>query len=302
MNVHTAKPRKSWFARLIRHRTGVAALVVIALIVVTAIVSLFWTPYNPNSADAFARWQPPSFEHLLGTDNVGRDIFSRLMVGAQVAVLVVAGSTLLAAVVGSIFGVLGAFSSRWVREPIAVLIDVLIAFPTLLLAMMMVASLGGSIGVVIVAVGISNGVNIARVLRPELRQVAGADFILAARAAGVTRGGILRRHVLPGVTPVLIVQLSLTAAVSLLAEAGLSYLGFGAPAATPSWGRMLQETQSFVIEHPFAVVWPGLAITVTVLAFHLIGDALREVTDPKLTRYAGTNRTLRQLRTLGGPR
>ncbi len=288
--------------KLIRNPTGAVSLGIIALVCLVAGVSLVWTPHDPASADAFARWQSPSLEHLLGTDNVGRDTFSRLMVGSQVTVIVAVGSVVLAAICGILGAIFSAFASRWLREPLVILIDVLIAFPTLLLAMMLSASLGGSIAVVIVAVGIGNGVNIARVLRPELRQVARADFVLAARASGVGRSGILWRHILPGVTPVFIVQLSLTAALSVLAEAGLSYLGFGAPPSTPSWGRMLLETQNYVTEHPFAVVWPGLAITVTVLAFHLLGDALREVTDPRLTRSGASNRALRQLRTMVGPR
>ncbi|MFC4223067.1 ABC transporter permease [Lysinibacter cavernae] len=295
-------PRPGWFRRLVSDARGAASLAVIAVIALTALVSFFWTPYDPAAADAYARWLSPSWAHVLGTDGVGRDIFSRIMVGARVTVLVSVAATALAAAFGTFLAVVGAFGLRWVREPVIILIDVLIAFPTLLIAMMLAASLGGSLAVVIVAVGISNGVNIARVLRPELRQVAGADFVLAARASGVGRGGILLRHILPGVAPVFIVQLSLTAALALLAEAGLSYLGFGAPATTPSWGRMLAETQSYVTVHPLAVIWPGLAITIAVLAFHLLGDALREATDPRLTRYSGIDRTMRQLRTMGGPR
>ncbi|GAA3597375.1 ABC transporter permease subunit [Klugiella xanthotipulae] len=297
-----APRHRSWVIRLLRHPTGAVSLGVIAIVCLAAAVSFVWTPYNPSSADAYARWLAPSGAHLLGTDAVGRDTLSRLMLGARVTVVVATVATALAAVCGTVLAVVGTFSYRVVREPIAVLIDVLIAFPTLLIAMMLAASFGGSTAVVIVAVGISNGVNIARVLRPEIRQVAGSDFVRAARACGVSKPGILWRHILPGVTPVFIVQLSLTAALSILAEAGLSFLGFGAPSASSSWGRMLAETQKYVTAYPLAVVWPGLAVTITVLAFHLLGDALREVTDPQLTRYDGTNRAMRQLRTLVGPR
>lgn len=195
-------PRPGWFRRLVSDARGAASLAVIAVIALTALVSFFWTPYDPAAADAYARWLSPSWAHVLGTDGVGRDIFSRIMVGARVTVLVSVAATALAAAFGTFLAVVGAFGLRWVREPVIILIDVLIAFPTLLIAMMLAASLGGSLAVVIVAVGISNGVNIARVLRPELRQVAGADFVLAARASGVGRGGILLRHILPGVAPV----------------------------------------------------------------------------------------------------
>jgi peptide/nickel transport system permease protein len=180
-----------------------------------------------------------------------------------------------------------------VREPVAVLIDVLIAFPTLLIAMMFAATFGGSVTVVVIAVGIGFGVSIGRVLRAEIRQVAQTDFVTAARASGVSRFTMLRRHILPNISSVFIVQISLVMGLSVLAEAGLSYLGFGAPPSMPSWGLMLAETQTFISVHPLSVLWPGLAITLTVLAFNVLGDALRDVLDPALTRRGvatrGTN-------------
>ena len=169
---------------------------------------------------------------------------------------------------------------------LTIFIDVLIAFPTLLLAIMLAAVFGSGIPVVIVSVGIGYGVQIARVVRAELRQINAEDFILAARASGLSRWAILRMHLLPNAAPVFVVQLSLAMGLAILAEAGLSYLGFGAPPSVPSWGLMLQESQSQIAIHPAVVMWPGLAITLTVLAFYLLGDALREAMDPRL-RFGG---------------
>jgi peptide/nickel transport system permease protein len=276
--------RPRWFAAFVRHPSAIFGSVVIVLLLAAAALSYVWTPYDPQRANPYDQWFGPSFEHLLGTDNIGRDIFSVLLVGARVTVGVAIGSALVAAVVGIGLAALGALTARWLREGVAVLVDVLIAFPTLLIAMMLASAFGGSLLVVVLAVGFSFGVNIGRVSRPELRRVRRADYVLAGRAAG--RGPVrnLTTHLLPNVAPVFIVQLSWAMAVAILAEAGLSYLGYGAPSNTPSWGRMLAELQSYIGVHPWSVLWPGLAITVTVLAFNLLGDAIRDVTDPRLTR------------------
>ena len=267
---------------LLRSPRGAFALAVLALLAVTALISLFWLPANPNQSNISEAWQSPSLTHWLGTDSSGRDIASRLMAGARVTVLVVLGAALVSGLVGLGLAVISALGPRQLREPLIILIDVLIAFPTLLLAIMLAAVFGSGIPVVIVSVGIGYGVQIARVVRAELRQINAEDFILAARASGLSRWAILRMHLLPNAAPVFVVQLSLAMGLAILAEAGLSYLGFGAPPSVPSWGLMLQESQSQIAMHPAVVMWPGLAITLTVLAFYLLGDALREAMDPRL--------------------
>ena len=267
---------------LLRSPRGAFALAVLALLAVTALVSLFWLPANPNQSNISEAWQSPSLTHWLGTDSSGRDIASRLMAGARVTVLVVLGAALVSGLVGLGLAVISALGPRQLREPLIILIDVLIAFPTLLLAIMLAAVFGSGIPVVIVSVGIGYGVQIARVVRAELRQINAEDFILAAKASGLSRWAILRMHLLPNAAPVFVVQLSLAMGLAILAEAGLSYLGFGAPPSIPSWGLMLQESQSQIAMHPAVVMWPGLAITLTVLAFYLLGDALREAMDPRL--------------------
>ncbi|WP_295012318.1 ABC transporter permease [uncultured Microbacterium sp.] len=274
--------RRSALHRLLTNAPGVFGLVVIAVILATALVSLFWTPFDPRATDVAARWAPPGWPHLLGTDLTGRDILSLLMAGARTTVLVAVGSGLVATAVGVVLGALGALTARVVRETVAVLVDILIAFPVLVIAMLISTVRGGSLWVVVWAVGIGFGVNVARVTRPELRRVQQSDFVVAGRASGLTPAQNLVQHLLPNVAPVFIVQLSWAMATAVLAEAGLSYLGFGASVVDPSWGILLADLQRYIQVHPLSVVWPGLAITVTVLAFNLLGDALRDATDPTL--------------------
>ncbi|WP_314424486.1 ABC transporter permease [uncultured Microbacterium sp.] len=271
-----------WLVRLWHTPTGRFGMLVVGIVATTALVSLFWTPFDPQNADVRARWSPPGWPHLLGTDDTGRDILSVLMAGARTTVFVSVGAGAIATLVGVALAALGALTTRWVRETVAVFVDILIAFPVLLIAMMISSVWGGSLWVVIWSVGIGFGVNIARVTRPELRRVQQSDFIVAARAAGVTSVQSLTRHLLPNVAPVFIVQLSWSMAVAVLAEAGLSYLGFGASVVEPSWGLLLSDLQRYIGVHPLSVIWPGLAITLTVLALNLLGDGLREATDPTL--------------------
>ncbi len=271
--------------------TGRFGILIVVLLIAVALVSLFWTPFDPGAVDVRARWADPSWPHVLGTDDTGRDIASLLMAGTRTTIVVAVGAGLVASVLGIALAALGSLTTRWIRESVAVLVDILIAFPVLIIAMMISAVWGGSLAVVVWAVGIGFGVNIARVTRPELRRVLHSDFVLAGRASGLTPWQNLTRHLLPNVAPVFIVQLSWGMAVAVLAEAGLSYLGFGAPITQPSWGVLLSDLQAYIAVHPLTVVWPGLAITLTVLGLNLLGDALREAADPTLAERTPAART-----------
>lgn len=279
-----ARRRWLWLRRLWSLSTGRFGLIVVAVVAATAVISRFWTPFDPKQVEISNRWALPGWPHLLGTDGSGRDILSLLMAGSRTTVIVAIGAGVIATVIGIALAALGALTARWLRESVAVLVDILIAFPVLIIAMMISAVWGGSLAVVIWSVGIGFGVNIARVTRPELRRVLHSDFVLAGRASGLTPLQNLWRHLLPNVAPVFIVQLSWGMAVAVLAEAGLSYLGFGAPVTEPSWGLLLAELQQYITVYPLSVLWPGLAITLTVLGLNLLGDALREATDPTLSR------------------
>lgn len=288
--------RPRLFTRLWRTHTGRFGLIVIFVVVVLAAVSLVWTPFDPRDVDPAARFAGPGWPHLLGTDGTGRDMLTQIMAGARTTVFVAAVSAVVSTVIGLTLACLSALTPRLVREGMSTLIDILIAFPVLLIAMMISSAFGGSLWVVVISVGIGFGVNIARVSRPELRRVLGSDFVTAAKASGLTGPQTLLRHLLPNIAPVFIVQLSWSMGVAVLAEAGLSYLGFGASVAEPSWGLLLSDTQRYITMHPLAVVWPGLAITLTVLALNLLGDGLRDATDPTLNHGPRTGRLARASR------
>ena len=278
----TRSPGLSTGRRLLSSAAGRFGVIVSAVILLTALLSLFWTPFDPRATDVTARWLPPGWPHLLGTDLTGRDILSLIMAGSRTTVLVAVGAGAVATLIGLALGALGALTARWMREAVAVLVDILIAFPVLIIAMLISTVRGGSLWVVIWAVGIGFGVNVARVTRPELRRVQRSDFVLAGRASGLGPLQNLVQHLLPNIAPVIIVQLSWAMATAVLAEAGLSYLGFGASVVDASWGILLADLQRYIQIHPLSVIWPGLAITITVLAFNLLGDALRDATDPTL--------------------
>jgi peptide/nickel transport system permease protein len=273
---------RTTLARLVRTPTGATGLVLVCVIVGCALLSLVWTPHDPTLVAARERWAPPSPQHPFGTDGLGRDRFSQVLVGARSTLVVAVLAATLAAVAGTAIGVLAAVTPRWVGEPVAQLVDVLVALPALILALVLAAVLGGSTMVAVLAIGAAEAVILARVVRAELAAVLTRDFVLAAYAAGSSTPRLVRRHLLPNVAPVLVVQLSLALALAVLAESALAYLGLGTAPPTPSWGRLLQELQASVTVHPGALVAPGAAVVATTLAFNLLGDGLRDVIDPRL--------------------
>ena len=266
-----------------------ALLVGAALVVATAVVALVsfvWTPYDPTRVNPAAVLLPPGGRHLLGTDNFGIDVLSRLMVGAQTTLLVGVIAVGIAAVVGVPLGILTGMAGGWVSELVLRATDVLYAFPALLLAILLAAAFGASTWTAMAAIGIATIPAFARVTRAGTLQVMASDYVLAARAAGTGRAAIAGRHVLPNVAPVIGIQASVAFGIALLAEAALSYLGLATPPPTPTWGRMLREAQTYLFIEPRLSLWPGLAIALAVLGFNLLGDGLRDLLDPKLRERA----------------
>jgi peptide/nickel transport system permease protein len=255
---------------------------VVALIVLLAVVSFVWTPYDAALVDPAGRLASPSWSHWLGTDKFGRDIFSQLMVGSRTTLFVGLVAVGVAAVIGVPLGILAAMTRRWSSELIMRANDLLLAFPALLLAIMFGAVFGASTLTAMVAIGIATIPSFARVIRSGGLQVMRTEYVLAARAAGRRPLPIAVRHVLPNVVSLITVQASVSFAIAVLAEAALSFLGYGTPPPTPSWGRMLQESQEFLFSAPRLAVFPGLAIAIAVLGFNLLGDGLRDHFDPKL--------------------
>jgi peptide/nickel transport system permease protein len=260
----------------------VVGLVLVGLIVVVALVSFLWTPYDPTDIDADARLMGPSASHLLGTDKFGRDVLSQLMWGARTTLFVGVVAVGVAALIGTPLGILAGMSSRWADDLIMRANDLWLAFPALLLAIMFGAVWGASTLTAMLAIGLATVPAFARIARGGTMQVMSSEYVLAARSAGRSRPAIARRHVLPNIAPLLIVQSSVAFGIAVLAEAALSFLGFGTRPPNPSWGRMLQESQETLSSTPLLSLWPGLAIALAVLGFNMLGDGLRDRFDPRL--------------------
>ena len=271
--------RRAW-----RHPSLVLGLTLTALLAAAALVSLFWSPYAPADIDIPAKLQAPSSLHWLGTDSLGRDIFSQLLVGSQNSIVVglIAGG--IGLVVGVALGCLAAARRGWIEETIMRGADFAFAFPALLSAIMLTAIYGPGLSRSIVAIGIFNIPVFARITRGAANAVWSRDFVTAARAAGKGPLAITLDHVLPNIASPLIVQATISFATAILAEAALSYLGLGTQPPQPSWGRMLNEAQAQMFQAPLLAIYPGVAIVLSVLGLNLMGDGLRDLLDPKLAR------------------
>jgi peptide/nickel transport system permease protein len=261
--------------------------VLVALLVAAALVSLVWTPHDPQRVVPAERWLPISWSHPFGTDGGGKDLFSQVLVGARTTLFVALSTVAISAAIGLLLGVISAITPRLVGESVGHVIDVLIALPTLILALIFVAAHGGSLWTVALALGIALGAVLARVVRAEVSRVLTQDYIVTAAASGSSTYRTIWRHVLPNIAPTVIVQLSLIAALAVLAEAALSYLGL-TPVSTPSWGRMLETLQQSMTVHPNSLVFPGLAVVLATLGFNLLGDGMRDAIDPRLRGRAAT--------------
>ena len=266
-----------------RSTTLTIGLLLVGLVVVTAIVSLFWLPY-PLADTSGGRLDGPSSAHLLGTDKLGRDLLSQLMFGARIALTVGAGATLIAAVLGVSLGLAAASANDWLDDTLSAFLDILIAFPVLLLAMLIVAAQGASLWSATLAIGLAMSAIVARLTRVLAKRVLATQFITAAQTSGTSWPGIIAQHVMPNIAPTLGVNLALQFGIAVLAEASLSYLGLGAPPPNASWGRMLQEAQGTVATAPIGALAPGLALVVLVIGVNLVADVLRDVADPTRRR------------------
>lgn len=254
-------------------------------IAVIGLISLFWTPFTFDDTGG-GRLHPPSAEHWAGTDRLGRDLFTQLMIGARLALTVGFGSVLIAAIIGIAVGLTAAVARRWVDDALTSLLDIAIAFPTLLLAMLIVAWRGASVESAILAIGLAGSAVIARLTRIAATRVLAMDYVTAARTSGTGRLGIVFRHVLRNVWPTLIVPLALQFGGAVGAEASLSYLGLGSPPPNASWGRMLEEAQSTVLVSPTAAILPGVLLVAFIIGANLLADGLRDIADPT-TRSIG---------------
>jgi peptide/nickel transport system permease protein len=266
---------------LLSHRLALFGLAVLALLVVTAALGQLLAPYGENDVDVVGRLQPPSLEHPFGTDELGRDVLSRVLVAARVSLLVGLVSVSIALVAGVVLGLVAGFYGRWVDDVVMRLMDMLFAFPAILLALAILAVLGPGTTNVMIAIGIVYTPLFARITRASVLSVREEVYVRAARSLGVGDLRLLRLHILPNVLAPIIVQTSLSLAFAILSEAALSFLGLGVQPPDPSWGRMLLEGRGFVEQAWWMGVFPGAAIFLTVLSFNVVGDALRDALDPR---------------------
>ena len=277
-------PGASFTRRALRHRSFAFGGALVALFVGLALLSLLWTPYPATELDIPNKLQPPGAAHWLGTDSLGRDVVSLLLVGARASIAVGVIAVGIGIAFGVALGLLAAARRGWVEELVMRLADFTFAFPALLTAIMLTALQGPGLVTSTLAIGIFNIPVFARITRAAANGVWAREFVLAARACGKGATRITFEHVLPNIAAGLIVQATIQFAVAILAEAALSYLGLGTQPPTPSWGRMLNEAQTLLFQAPQLALWPGTAIALSVLGLNLMGDGLRDLLDPRLAR------------------
>lgn len=268
--------------RFLASASGVGGLVVLVLLVLAAVFAEPVSPYDPIHQDFRIEREEPGTAHLMGTDEFGRDVLSRVIWGGRVSLQAGAVAATIALVVGLVLGMIAAYYGGRADGLLMRLMDVLLAFPYLLLAIAVVAILGPGLITAMIAIGVVYIPNYARVVRGAVLGVRARDYVLAARSLGARDGRIMWRHVLPNVLAPVIVQATLNVGTAIIDTAGLSFLGLGTQPPTPDWGNMLAAGRSYIIDAPWIATFPGVAILVTVLAFNLVGDALRDALDPRL--------------------
>ena len=268
--------------RLRRHRLAIVGLGFLVLLVLCAVAADVVSPYRPLEQAMTQRLRPPSAAHLLGTDDFGRDILTRILFGSRISLQVGFVAVGIAGSIGILLGLLAGYFGRWVDNVLMRCMDVLLAFPAILLAVTIMALLGPSTTNVMIAIGIAYIPIFARVVRGTVLTVKPNEYVEAARAAGASELRMLVQHIVPGTTGPIIVQVSLALAYAILAEAALSFLGLGTQPPTPTWGSMLSFGRDFVREAPWFTFFPGFAIFLTVLSLNLVGDGLSDALDPRL--------------------
>ncbi|MCB0086702.1 MAG: ABC transporter permease [Caldilineaceae bacterium] len=272
------RSRWLWLNALLRRAPAVAALVVITVIVLAGILAPLVAPYDPN-AQEYGFMEAPSVTHWLGTDDLGRDLFSRIVYGARISLFVGVVTVLLSMILGVLLGLLAGYYGGWVDNVIMRYIDLQWAFPNFIIAVYLVAVFGTGLSNVIVAVTLAFLDDFARIVRGMVLSLRTQEFVIASRATGARDLRIMLRHILPNAAAPIIVQATVSISAAILAEAGLSFLGLGVKPSTPTWGLILSDARSFFSRAWWMAVFPGLAITLTVLSINFLGDALRDIFD-----------------------
>lgn len=273
---------KTFYRKLRKNKAAMVGGILILLFIVIAIIGPFLTTYEPNATNVMNKLQPPSAEHWFGTDHQGRDIFSRIIHGMSLTLFVGFSSVALGATVGVFLGLISGYYGGRTDSIIMRTMDILLAFPGILLALAIVSVLGGSLINVIIAVAIFSIPIFSRIVRASTMEVKKMEYVDAIKALGAPDYIILTKHVLPNIMSPIIVQATLNIATAILSASGLSFLGMGAQPPTPEWGAMLSDGRNYIFDAPHVGAFPGLAIVIVVLAFNIMGDGLRDALDPKM--------------------
>ncbi|MCM0626532.1 ABC transporter permease [Lysinibacillus sp. OL1_EC] len=255
---------------------------IVIFFILLAVIGPFIAPQGINEQDLTKRLLAPSADHWFGTDDFGRDIFSRIIHGARISLWVGFFSVILSVIIGSLLGIIAGYYGKWIDTIISRIFDIMLAFPSMLLAIAVVSVLGPSLQNALIAIAIINVPNFGRLIRSKVLSVKEEEYIVAAKAIGMRDARILFSHILPNSITPIIVQGTLAIATAIIEAAALGFLGLGAQAPAPEWGKMLADARKFLLNAPWTMIFPGLAIMLTVLGFNLMGDGLRDALDPKM--------------------
>src|SRR5690625_4034579 len=275
-------PVKDFFNQLRKNRFAMIGIIIIIFFVLLGLFAPLLTPYGYKEQVLSDRLLPPSSEHLFGTDNLGRDIFTRIAYGARLSLQIGFFAVSGALFFGTLLGLIAGFYGCWIDMVISRIFDILLAFPSILLAISVVAILGASLQNALIAIAIVNVPIFGRLVRSQVISLREEEFVMAARAQGLKNGRIIFHHILPNSLAPIIVQSTLGFGTAILDAAGLGFLGLGAQPPAPEWGKMLADSREFIQIAPWTLIIPGLAIMLVVLGFNLIGDGLRDILDPKM--------------------
>ncbi|KGR89952.1 peptide ABC transporter permease [Ureibacillus massiliensis 4400831 = CIP 108448 = CCUG 49529] len=275
-------PWQEAWQTFLKNKVAIVGTCIVIFFILLGLIGPFFVPQGINEQDFSLKLLPPSSEYWFGTDDFGRDIFSRIVHGARISLAVGFFAVILSVIVGSFLGIVAGYYGRWIDTVISRVFDIMLAFPSILLAIAVVSMLGPSLQNALIAIAIVNVPNFGRLIRSRVLSVKEEEYIVAAKAIGMKDSRILWRHILPNSFSPVIVQGTLAIATAIIEAAALGFLGLGAEAPNPEWGKMLSDARLFLMTAPWTMIFPGLAIMLTVLGFNLMGDGLRDALDPKM--------------------
>jgi peptide/nickel transport system permease protein len=282
---HLASSMSALFLRrLAANRFALAGASVVCLLFLLSLLAPYLTPYEPDAIDAYRVLMPPSYEHMLGTDELGRDVLTRLLYGARISLKVGFVAVGIAVAIGTLLGLLAGYYGGWIDMVLMRFVDIMLCFPTFFLILAVIAMLEPSIWYIMAVIGLTGWMGVARLVRAEVLSLREREFVMAARALGASDFRIIFRHILPNSLSPVLVSATLGVAGAILTESALSFLGIGVQPPTPSWGNILTSGKDYIEFAWWLSLFPGLSILITVLSYNLVGEGIRDALDPRLNR------------------